>query len=158
MPNPLDLRGLLFRGAGFKPGECAGKVVVVTGAGQGIGLQTARAFAALGGIVVIAEISKETGKAAEASINTEGGKAIFVQTDVADAWSVSRLGLAVASIFGPVDILVNNATRRLSAPLVAVGRATRVFSKERAEFERYHRQWTRHFWAGFFEQRRRPAA
>jgi NAD(P)-dependent dehydrogenase (short-subunit alcohol dehydrogenase family) len=118
MPDPLDLRILLLKGAGLKPGECAGKVVVVTGAGQGIGLQAARAFAALGGIVVIAEISKETGKSAEATINSEGGKAIFVQTDVADAWSVSRLALAVRSIFGPVDILVNNAMRRLSVPVM----------------------------------------
>jgi hypothetical protein len=64
------------------------------------------------------------------------------------SWPVWRSGW----VYGALAVM------RLSAPLVAVGRATRVFSKERAEFERYHRQWTRHFWAGFFEQRRKPAA
>ena len=45
-----------------------------------------------------------------------------------------------------------------AAPLVAIGRATHLFSGERAEFERYHRQWLRHFWAGFIEQwGKRPA-
>jgi NAD(P)-dependent dehydrogenase (short-subunit alcohol dehydrogenase family) len=102
---------------GLKPGECAGKVVVITGAGQGIGLQAARAFAALGGIVVVAEISKETGEAAEGSLCAEGGKALFVQTDVSDTWSVQRLAQAVRSVFGPVDILVNNAIRCLSVPI-----------------------------------------
>ena len=118
MATPLDLRILLLKQIGLKPGECAGKVVVVTGGGQGIGLQAARAFAALGGIVVIAEISKVAGKAAEALINGEGGKAIFVQTDVADAYSVKRLALAVHSIFGPVDFLLNGAIRWLSAPVM----------------------------------------
>jgi glycosyltransferase involved in cell wall biosynthesis len=50
------------------------------------------------------------------------------------------------------------ATLHLSAPLVALGRVLRLFSEERAEFERYHRQWSRHFWAGFFEQQRKPTA
>ena len=118
MANPLDLKTLLIKGAGLKPGECAGKVVVITGAGQGIGLQAARAFAALGGIVVIAEISKESGKAAEGSICSEGGKALFVQTDVADTWSVQRLAQAVRSVFGPVDILLNNAIRCPSVPIM----------------------------------------
>jgi NAD(P)-dependent dehydrogenase (short-subunit alcohol dehydrogenase family) len=68
--------------------------------------------------VVIAEISKETGKAAEGSICSEGGKALFVQTDVADTWSVKRLSQAVRSVFGPVDILVNNAIRCPCVPVM----------------------------------------
>jgi NAD(P)-dependent dehydrogenase (short-subunit alcohol dehydrogenase family) len=111
MTDQKDIKGLLFAAAGLKPGECAGRVVVITGAGRGIGLQAARAFAALGGSVVIAEISNETGKAAEVTIRSEGGEALFVQTDVSDARSVQNLRQAVHSGFGPVDILVNNAIR-----------------------------------------------
>ena len=45
-----------------------------------------------------------------------------------------------------------------ATPLVALGRRARLCSAERAEFERYHRRWLRHFWAGFIEQwRKRPA-
>jgi glycosyltransferase involved in cell wall biosynthesis len=44
------------------------------------------------------------------------------------------------------------------APLVALGRCARLCSEERAEFERYHRRWLRHFWSGFLEQwRKKPA-
>jgi glycosyltransferase involved in cell wall biosynthesis len=62
-------------------------------------------------------------------------------------WPVWRSGCVYASL----------AVLHLTSPLVALGCALRLFSPERAGFERYHRQWTRHFWAGFFEQRRKPA-
>jgi glycosyltransferase involved in cell wall biosynthesis len=39
-----------------------------------------------------------------------------------------------------------------AAPLIALGRAARLFSRQRAEFERYHRRWAKHFWAAFFEE------
>jgi hypothetical protein len=42
-----------------------------------------------------------------------------------------------------------------AVPLIALFRATGLMSEQRAEFERYHRQWTRCFWAGFFEQRKK---
>ena len=44
------------------------------------------------------------------------------------------------------------------APLVVLGRHLRLCSEERAEFERYHRRWMRHFWAGFLEQWRKRTA
>jgi hypothetical protein len=86
----IDLYSLLTRALGLDPQACAGKVIVVTGAGRGIGLQIARAFALLGGKVVLAELS-EQGQAAERLICAEGGDAFFVQTDVADAEAVARL-------------------------------------------------------------------
>ncbi len=85
-----NLPDILSNSLHLKPDECAGKVVVVTGAGRGIGLQAARAFALLGGSVVIAELSEE-GRQAEAAICREGGKALYVQTDVADQAAVARL-------------------------------------------------------------------
>jgi glycosyltransferase involved in cell wall biosynthesis len=47
---------------------------------------------------------------------------------------------------------------QVTAPLVTLARATHLISEQRAEFEHYHRQWTRHFWAAFFEQRRKKPA
>lgn len=105
----IDLKQLLNK-LGLAESEFRDTVVVVTGAGRGIGLQTARAFALLGGKVVIAEISKD-GKQAEEQIRAEGGKALYVQTDVSDSASVTRLAQATRKQFGPVDILVNNAIR-----------------------------------------------
>jgi NAD(P)-dependent dehydrogenase (short-subunit alcohol dehydrogenase family) len=105
----IDLKQLLGE-LGLAESEFRDTVVVVTGAGRGIGLQTARAFALLGGKVVIAEIS-EDGKQTEEQIRAEGGKALYVQTDVSDSDSVTRLAQATRKQFGPVDILVNNAIR-----------------------------------------------
>jgi NAD(P)-dependent dehydrogenase (short-subunit alcohol dehydrogenase family) len=111
----IDLKQLLGE-LGLAESEFRDTVVVVTGAGRGIGLQTARAFALLGGKVVIAEIS-EDGKQTEEQIRAEGGKALYVQTDVSDSDSVTRLAQATRKQFGPVDILVNNAIR---CPVVTV--------------------------------------
>ena len=66
------------------------RTALVTGAGRGIGLQTARAFASLGGKVVLAELS-EQGREAEQLIRSEGGQALYAQTDVSDANAVARL-------------------------------------------------------------------
>ena len=60
-----------------------GEVVVVTGAGRGIGFEAARALVWLGANVVIAEVDEKNGKAAQEAINKEFGreKAVFVRTD-----------------------------------------------------------------------------
>jgi glycosyltransferase involved in cell wall biosynthesis len=44
------------------------------------------------------------------------------------------------------------AVLQFTAPLVTIGRALRLLSEQRAEFEYYYRNWTRYFWAGYFEQ------
>ena len=84
------LEDLLFNTLKLQPAECSGKVVVVTGAGRGIGEQVARAFAWLGAEVVIAELSTQGQRVAD-TICQAGGKALFVQTDVSDSASVDRL-------------------------------------------------------------------
>jgi NAD(P)-dependent dehydrogenase (short-subunit alcohol dehydrogenase family) len=81
---------------------------VVTGAGRGIGRETARALARYGAAVVIAEIS-QAGAETERLIRKEGGRAIFVQTDVADARSVEGMKEKAVRAFGEVDILINDA-------------------------------------------------
>ncbi len=44
------------------------------------------------------------------------------------------------------------------APIVACARAAGLINEQRAEFEKYHRRWQRHFWSGFFEQRKKLSA
>jgi 3-oxoacyl-[acyl-carrier protein] reductase len=85
------------------------KVAVVTGAGNGIGLGIAHAFAAEGAQVVIAEISPQSGKRAEAEIQSKGANALFVQTDVSEESQVQAMVAQVVARLGRIDILVNNA-------------------------------------------------
>jgi NAD(P)-dependent dehydrogenase (short-subunit alcohol dehydrogenase family) len=87
----------------------ADKVAIVTGAGNGIGLAIAHAFAAEGARVVIAEINPAAGEQAVAALHAAGGQAIAIQTDVADESQVARMVEAAVARFGRIDILVNNA-------------------------------------------------
>jgi NAD(P)-dependent dehydrogenase (short-subunit alcohol dehydrogenase family) len=85
------------------------KVAVITGAGQGIGRQTALILAHLGVAVIIAEINQTTGRATEETINGDGGSALFVHTDIADEASMKHMCTQAISRFGKVDIFINNA-------------------------------------------------
>lgn len=87
----------------------AGKVAIVTGAGQGIGEAYARALAAEGAAVVIAEIDVVSGARVAAAITEGGGRALFVHTDVASPESAANLARESAAAFGGIDCLVNNA-------------------------------------------------
>jgi len=94
---------------GLPQGTLAGKVAVITGSGRGIGKELARALAWLGAKVIIAEINDD-GAEVEALIRSEGGEALYVQTDVSDEGSIKRLAEKASKEFGKVDILINNAT------------------------------------------------
>jgi len=93
----------------------AGKVVVITGAAQGLGRQTARLFAEVGAQVVIADLNLEAAKVAAAEIEARGGTAVALMIDVADHASVAALFTDVDTKFGQVDILINNAAHRAKA-------------------------------------------
>jgi len=99
---------MLIEKMGFPRSSLAQKVAIVTGAGQGIGKELARALAWLGAQVIIAEIS-DAGAGVEALTRSEGGLAKFIKTDVSDDKSVQTLADTVFDAFGQVDILVNNA-------------------------------------------------
>ncbi|MFG1604318.1 3-oxoacyl-ACP reductase [Actinoplanes sp. NPDC049265] len=80
------------------------RVAVITGAGSGIGLATARRFAAEGARVVCADISVSAGEKAAGEVGGE-----FVQVDVADEESVRALMDGTAERHGRLDIVFNNA-------------------------------------------------
>jgi 3-oxoacyl-[acyl-carrier protein] reductase len=85
------------------------KIAVVTGAGQGIGEAYARALAAEGAAVGVAEINEETGRRVAGEITAAGGRALFVRTDVASPVSAEELAASVVEEFGGIDYLINNA-------------------------------------------------
>ncbi|MGW0177545.1 3-oxoacyl-ACP reductase FabG [Rhodococcus sp. NPDC003322] len=89
-------------------GLLEGKVAVVTGAAQGIGLEIARTFIAEGAKVVIADINDEAGAKAEAEL---GGAEVarFVRCDVRDGAAVEAVIDTAESAFGPLGVFVNNA-------------------------------------------------
>ena len=80
------------------------KVAVVTGAAQGIGEAYARALAAQGASVVVADVNVEAGEKVAADI---GG--LFVRTDVSSHESATAMVEAVTAAHGGIDLLVNNA-------------------------------------------------
>ncbi|MCX5095404.1 SDR family oxidoreductase [Streptomyces sp. NPDC059837] len=82
------------------------KVAIVTGAGQGIGEGYARALAAEGARVVVAELNEAQGERVAKEI---GDAALFVKVDVADPASTEAMAAAVMAEFGRIDHLVNNA-------------------------------------------------
>jgi NAD(P)-dependent dehydrogenase (short-subunit alcohol dehydrogenase family) len=86
-----------------------GKVAVVTGGGQGIGEGYAKALAAEGAAVVVAEIADAQGERVAREIRASGGRALFVRTDVSSEESTQAMGRAAAREFGGVDFLINNA-------------------------------------------------
>jgi A-factor type gamma-butyrolactone 1'-reductase (1S-forming) len=87
----------------------AGKVALITGASQGIGAATARLFAQAGAAVVLASRSAEELAHNVEEIKANGGEAMAVKTDVADAASVESLVKRTAEAYGRLDVAVNNA-------------------------------------------------
>lgn len=85
------------------------KVVVVTGAAQGIGEVYARSIAAEGAAVVVADLNEESGEKVAAAIAESGGRATFVRTDVSSHESAAALVERTVAEHGGIDGLVNNA-------------------------------------------------
>ena len=89
--------------------QLEGRVAVVTGGASGIGLALARALAAEGMKLVIADVEATALEVATGSLRDSGAAAIGVVTDVSDADSVEALAAATYAEFGACHLLCNNA-------------------------------------------------
>ena len=88
--------------------EISGKVVVITGGGQGIGRGTALEFAREGAKVVIADIDKEAGKAVISEIQKIGAEGLLVLADVSKSSECQKVVKETVQKFGTINILFNN--------------------------------------------------
>jgi NAD(P)-dependent dehydrogenase (short-subunit alcohol dehydrogenase family) len=85
------------------------RVVVITGAGSGIGRVMAKRFAAEGASVLVADIVGQRAQETAGEIEAEGGRALAVLADATIAADVDRMVGKAEEGLGPVDVLVNNA-------------------------------------------------
>ena len=89
--------------------DLGGKVAVVTGAGQGIGLQAARALAAAGAAVVVNDVEAGLAEAAVAGIEREGGRAVTAVAAIGTAEAAELCVERALSAFGRLDAMCANA-------------------------------------------------
>jgi len=99
-------------------GRFAGKVAIVTGAGQGIGQGVALRLAAEGAAVVIADYNASTAAETGVEIQVAGGQALPYAVNIADVGAVQTMVDDVVAHFGRIDILVNNAGVVQTKPLL----------------------------------------
>ena len=105
----------------------SGRVVIVTGAGRGIGLACARRFAKDGASIVIADIDEKAGESACEEIVANGGSGLFCRVDVGLKLDLHNMMAATLEAFDRVDVLVNNA---------GVHQAKSFFDLEDADWDR----------------------
>lgn len=112
---------MLISKGNLSPDSLAGQVLIVTGAGRGIGLEACRSVVWLGGRVVMLEIDRTSGSEALELLKSEFGpdSASLVTGDVADERTVSELVGQAMSRFGRVDAVLNNATVTPMGPMRA---------------------------------------
>jgi 3-oxoacyl-[acyl-carrier protein] reductase len=94
-----------------------GRVVLVTGAGRGIGRALAHAFARAGAKVALLGRTKKNLLEVQKELKDSGATTFVVSADVADEGAVSRAVVAVEQQLGPADVLVNNAGIFAAAPV-----------------------------------------
>ncbi|UUZ77191.1 SDR family NAD(P)-dependent oxidoreductase [Polaromonas sp. P1(28)-13] len=85
-----------------------GRVVIITGAAQGIGREFARQFAAAGAIPVVADLNLDKAEGVVREIEAEGGQAMAIRIDLGDKKSLDDMVAAVLQKYGRIDVLVNN--------------------------------------------------
>jgi 3-oxoacyl-[acyl-carrier protein] reductase len=95
------------------------RVVVVTGAGRGIGTRVAIRFAEDGARVAVVDLLEDRARAVADEINSNGGTAIALACDVSDSAAVEKAASSVASAFGRIDVLINCAGAYRDPPQMA---------------------------------------
>ena len=93
------------------------EVVVVTGASAGLGRAIVRAFARQGAHIGLLARGRDGLEGARREVESLGGKALVLPTDVSDAAQVERAAEAVEHEFGPIDIWINNAMVSVFSPV-----------------------------------------
>lgn len=104
--------------------EFENKVVLITGGAAGIGRVAAHKFCELGAKLMIADQNAEAGEATALQARALGGEAEFVKVDVGDSASVDKMLERCVSVFGRVDIAINNAGVELEWAPIAEGDET----------------------------------
>jgi NAD(P)-dependent dehydrogenase (short-subunit alcohol dehydrogenase family) len=97
------------------------KVVLITGAGNGIGRATALAFAQQGASVVVADMSRNAGEETTALITQAGGTATFILCDVTKDQDVQSMVAGTIETYGKLDIAFNNAGIEIESSKLADG-------------------------------------
>src|SRR5437773_2705957 len=85
------------------------KVALVTGAGSGMGLVTAKAFAEAGAAVVLADVNEKAVRSEAEKLAAAGHRAIGIRCNVADEAEVAAMIAQTVSTFGRLDAAFNNA-------------------------------------------------
>lgn len=101
----------------------SGKVAMVTGAANGIGLATARKFAQEGAVVAICDLNQEQVDSAVATLRAEGGQVHGFQMNVTQRPQVDSVVAAIVEQFKSIDVLINNAGITKDARLVKMTEA-----------------------------------
>lgn len=85
------------------------RIAIITGSASGIGRASAKEFAKEGARVVVADVNQNGAEETVKQIESAGGSAVAIQTDVSSAESVQQLVARALSLHGRIDILFNNA-------------------------------------------------
>lgn len=106
------------------------KVVIVTGAGGGIGSAIAQRFASEGAQVVVTDLNQELIDATVELLASQGGKVVGIQADISIEQDAHDLVNHVVTQFGHIDVLCNNAGINIRGPLMALKSADFIKTME----------------------------